>query len=104
MYNTAEVRMRNMVFIDNHKGLSIQTGSGDKNLVKVRLYDIEIFGEDERLNLDCPDSHDCWCGNKHGLMLSSCNFGGKPLHPSKPSALPISKIKSYGSWGGDIEF
>jgi hypothetical protein len=36
-------------------------------------------------------------------MLFTANTGGKPLHPTMPSQLPIHKIKSDGAWGGNIE-
>lgn len=36
-------------------------------------------------------------------MLFGVNAGGKPLHPTMPSALPIHKIKTNGVWGGNVE-
>ena len=35
-------------------------------------------------------------------MLFGANQGGKELHPTTSSKLPIHKIKSYGSWGPEI--
>lgn len=35
-------------------------------------------------------------------MLFGANRGGKELHPTMASKLPIHKIKSYGSWGAEI--
>ena len=36
-------------------------------------------------------------------MLFYVARGGKPLHPTMPSSLPIQKIKSDASWGGNVE-
>lgn len=36
------------------------------------------------------------------MMLFSSNRAGKDLHPTMASALPVHKIKSYGSWGGNV--
>jgi hypothetical protein len=35
-----------------------------------------------------------------GFMIFGSNVGGKPLHPTMPSQLPVYKIKSDGAWGG----
>ena len=35
-------------------------------------------------------------------MLFGNNFGGKALHPTMQSQLPVYKIKSEAAWGGDI--
>lgn len=43
-YSTNEVRIRDMVFVDNHKGVSIQIGR-EGNDIKVRMSDSEIYGE-----------------------------------------------------------
>lgn len=41
-----------MVFLDNHKGVSLQTGGeGEQKIIS--MYDVQIYGEDN--NLDCPD-------------------------------------------------
>jgi len=62
--------MRDMTFIDNHKGVSLQT-SGDRDLIKIRMKDSEIYGEGE--NDDCPVGQECWCEDKYGLMLFGNN-------------------------------
>lgn len=65
------------------------------------MYDVQIYGEDN--NLDCPDGQNPIRWDKYGLMLFGSNVGSKPLHPTKPSSLPIHKIKSNGAWGGQVE-
>ena len=36
-------------------------------------------------------------------MIFQASVGAKPLHPTMPSTLPIQKIKSNGSWGGNVK-
>lgn len=67
----------------------------------IEVYDIQIFGEDN--NQDAPDGQARFCKDKFGLMLFGANRGGKPLHPTMASSLPIYKIKSYGSWGPEVK-
>jgi len=93
--------MRDMVFVDNHLGVSINIGREGSDL-KIRMYDSEIYGEVKGVNQDAPDGQKAWCKDKSGLMLFSANTGSKPLHPTMPSSLPIWKIKSNGSWGGNV--
>ena len=57
-YTSSEVRMRNMVFIDSHKGVSLQTSTGESNPTII-MSDSEIFGEGE--NDDCPRGQPCLC-------------------------------------------
>ena len=64
------------------------------------MTNVEIYGEDD--SLDAPDGQAAYCADKWGLMLFGANRGGKALHPIKASSLPVSKIKSYGSWGAEI--
>ena len=54
MYSTSEVRMRDMTFVDNHKGVSLQIGRGGDDL-KVKMSDSEIYGEVRGVNQDAPD-------------------------------------------------
>jgi hypothetical protein len=43
-YSTNEVRMRDMLFVDNHKGVSLNIGKEGSNLL-VQLSDSKIYGE-----------------------------------------------------------
>lgn len=100
-YSTKEVRMRDMTFVDNHLGVSLNIGREGEELT-IQMFDSEIYGEVAGVNQDAPDGQSPWCEDKHGLMLFSAATGGKPLHPTMPSSLPIHKIKSNGSWGGNV--
>ena len=91
--------MHDITCIDNEKGINLQT-AGDNDEILIRFYDSSIYGETSAL--DCPDSTECYCPVKFGFMLFGNNFGGKQLHPTMASALPVYKIKSEGAWGGDI--
>lgn len=51
-YASKEVRMHDMVFLDNHKGVSVMIGQEGEKL-QMTMTDIQIYGEDD--NLDCPD-------------------------------------------------
>lgn len=91
--------MTDMTFIDNEKGVCLQT-AGERESIKISMTDVEIYGEDN--NSDVPDGQSPYCKEKYGLMLFGSNRGGKELHPTMASKLPIHKIKSYGSWGGEV--
>jgi len=91
--------MHDMTFIDNEKGVCLQT-AGERELIKISMTDVEIYGEDN--NSDVPDGQSQYCVEKFGLMLFGSNQGGKDLHPTMSSKLPIYKIKSYGAWGAEI--
>jgi hypothetical protein len=51
MYSTADLRMHDMVFIDNQNGVCLQA-AGERDLVQISMKDVEIYGEGE--NNDCP--------------------------------------------------
>ena len=99
MYNTQNLQMHDMTFIDNEKGVCLQT-AGERERIIIEMRDVEIYGEDS--NSDVPDGQERYCADKYGLMLFGANRGGKDLHPTMASKLPVHKIKSYGSWGPEI--
>lgn len=69
-YSTNEVRIRNMLFVDNFKGVSLMVGREGSD-VKIRMYDSEIYGEVKGVNLDSPEGNEKFCVKKSGLMLFS---------------------------------
>ena len=79
--------------------MSLQT-AGERDLIKISMSNVEIYGEGD--NEDCFEGQADYAPEKFGMMLFSANRGGKSLHPTMASALPIHKIKSYGSWGGEV--
>ena len=70
--------MRDMVFIDNQEGISVQS-AGDTDTQRIIASHMTIYGESEAD--DCPSGHDCHCKNKYAFMLFGNNLGGKALHP-----------------------
>lgn len=98
-YPTVDMRMHDITCIDNERGINLQT-AGDNDEISIRFYDSHIYGETKAL--DCPDQTECYCPVKFGFMLFGNNFGGKDLHPTMASALPVYKVKSEGAWGGEI--
>ena len=52
MYDTANLQMHDMTFIDNAKGVCLQTG-GERERIIIEMKDVEIYGEDN--NSDVPD-------------------------------------------------
>lgn len=52
MYNTQDLRMHDMTFIDNEKGVCLQT-AGEREDIQITMSDVEIYGEDN--NSDVPD-------------------------------------------------
>lgn len=101
MYSTNEVRMTDMTFIDNELGVYLST-SGEGSFKKTYMENVEIYGEAPE-NQNCPKMQDCRCKDIAGMMLFTNNAGGKDLHPTMPSALPIHKIKSNGAWASSAE-
>lgn len=99
MYQTLDMRMHDMTFIDNAAGVSLQI-AGEREHNEISMTDVEIYGEDD--NSDVPEGQARYCPEKFGLMLFGGCRGAKPLHPLKASPLPIYKIKSYGSWGTEV--
>lgn len=70
--------MHDMTFIDNQKGISLNT-AGENPTMKIRLSDMEIYGEDD--NLDAPEGQSGYCPDKYGMMLSGVHQGSAALHP-----------------------
>lgn len=99
----SEVRMSNLINVDNLNGISVMSvGSGDK--VKSMLQNSVFWGEQAELADDCPENHDCFCPwMKTGMMLMSSNNAGKPNHETMQAMMPHWKITKYGAFGGDAE-
>lgn len=51
MYKTADLRMRDMTFVDNEKGVCLQT-AGEREQISISMTDVKIYGEMD--NLDNP--------------------------------------------------
>lgn len=103
-YKSEEIRMRDMIFVDNQLGGVSLNVAGTSDTQKIVAKNMDIYGESEAQ--DCPDENDkasCYCKDKLGFMLFTANEGGRALHPVKQSSLPVYKIKSYGAFGGAVE-
>ena len=59
-YRSKEVRMRDMLFVDNHKGVALLIANEGSD-IKVRMSDSEIFGEVAGVNQDAPEGQNAWC-------------------------------------------
>jgi len=81
-YHTKEIRAYNLTCIDQEKGLNLQTAGEGEKLVS-KLYDSFIYGETAAD--DCPNTANCRCKKKEGLMLFGHNKQGKDLHIPSPS-------------------
>lgn len=93
-----------MNLVDNAKGgLSINLG-GDGVSQVIRISDMTIYGESEAK--DCwsqvPSDNACFCTDKFGFMLAVTVAGSKNLHPVKKSEEPLYKIKTNGSFNGEV--
>jgi len=78
--------------IDQEWGINLIV-AGEAAVEKYAVYtDIHIYGETEGEETVCKD--------RYGMAYPSFGFAAKPLHPEPSSALPISKLKSEGSWYG----
>lgn len=98
MFVTEEMRLLNLVSIDNQLGVNLQpAGEKEKNIAVFK--DSFIYGETEAE--DCPVDHDCYCEDKEGFMAFSGRHGAKVPHIDAASPLPHYKVKSYGTWAAD---
>ena len=88
-----------MVFVDNAWGINVQS-RGETELSELKFYNSFVYGESDDIAEDCPDSNGCICIDKFGLLLFSANQGGKDIHITSASKLPMMKIKSASAWGG----
>jgi hypothetical protein len=105
MFDTAEVRLHDMVFVDNTEGVNFNTG-GDKDEILLSFYDSYVFGEHEKDSFvadDCPSADECYCKEKRGFSFFASNTKTKDVHITGASALPMHKTKSYGAWGPEVE-
>jgi hypothetical protein len=86
MFSPMEIRMSNMVMIDNQLGVSIQGAGETDNERKLVFKDSFVYGESTDLPSDCPDGTtgktgaNCYCPDKYGLMSFGSNRKGKDLH------------------------
>ena len=97
---TLEHRANSLTCIDNEKGLSLNTADQEADEVEITLSSSFIAGETR--SLDCPDSANCYCEPKYGVMTFSNMNDGKPLMPTMASSLPIYESHGEGNWGGTI--
>lgn len=80
MYSTYEMRVHNLVLVDNTLGITLNTNEGVKGgfcqNMKIKLSDSFIYGESPDLHNDCPDGAtgttgaSCYCPDKFGFMNS----------------------------------
>jgi len=63
---TQEQKAHHITCVDVQKGLSLNTGVGERESVKIILEDSQFFGEAE--SEDCPNPEACVCENKFTLM------------------------------------
>ena len=105
-YSPMEIRMSNMVMIDNKLGVSLQGGGETDKERKLVFKDSFVYGEGDDIPSDCPEgadgSADCFCPTKYGIMSFGSNHGTKSLHIPDASPRPIYKIKSYAAWNTKI--
>ena len=100
LVDTDELRGNDITCIDNEKGLSLMTGGRERDEVLITLKDSFIAGSSRAL--DCPDSANCYCEPKYGIMAFMNMNDGKPLMPTSSSSLPIYKSHGEGNWGGTV--
>lgn len=91
-----------MTCIDTQWGISVNYGGAETEAADVEVNDSFFFGETAAE--DCPTKDNCWCKKKSSVWSSHVNLDGKDFHPTSSSALPISKSKAQGAWGGRIFF
>jgi hypothetical protein len=87
--------MRNMQMIDNAWGIGIISGGTEEGR-EVQFYDVHIYGETEGTDDLCPE--------RFGIEIEQHGEGSKGVHPTTTSALPIKKLKSYGTWWVKVNY
>lgn len=95
---TKKQHAHHLTCIDTQWGLSANYGGEETEAADVEVTDSFFFGEAE--SEDCPTKDNCWCKKKSSVWNSHCNLDDKDFHPTGASALPISKSKKQGAWGG----
>ena len=74
MYSTMDLKVSNILLVDNQLGITLNTVTESDNEKLIELSDSFIYGETADLAKDCPDGTtgttgaDCYCPNKYGLM------------------------------------
>jgi hypothetical protein len=98
-----------MKLIDNGAGFALMNGGQDLDKMVTKANKIIVYGETE--NRDCPTENWCHsnsdkdiCITKSAMLLSDFTQGKKDPYPRSQSSLPIHKIKTYASWGGQPLF
>lgn len=104
--------LSHMTMLDNIKGMGafLASGSGSEYDERVvELNDNLILGETEIS--DCPEKERppmvpdfCFQTPKFGLTPAVVLRGGKPLHPTMPSQMPLDRIKTEPAWAGRAVF
>lgn len=100
-FKSKEIRMSNLVQIDNVLGVGI-LNEGDADVQLSVLKDSDIYGAGG--SEDCPDKHPCYCSDKRGITTFSSQHKGKDFHIGESSPLPMHHIMAYGSWASEADF
>lgn len=106
---TDEIRFTNMILIDNtYSAVPLIGQFGDDQWVKLR--NMRFDGETPAI--DCPEQNHCYspgapyplknCFDRSAIMLSGFSRVGKPAMIKVQPSVPQYKIKSDGSFGGQV--
>lgn len=107
MYATDELRVSNVVLVDNRLGITLSTVNSWKQpeVTKlIKLSDSFIYGENNDMHDDCPDGasgttgEKCYCPDKFGFMTFYSLNKGKDAHITEKAARPLYNTKSFANW------
>lgn len=83
--------------VNNFRGVLVMTGMEGEELIQT-MDNMHIYGEQYQ------KGEEDICAFSAGLWLSSGFTGGKGLHPTGASALPIAGSHSAAAWGQSAKF
>lgn len=97
-----EVRMSNLVMLDNQKGVAGTVSSSSRN-AKFILRNSKIYGQSDLL--DCPPNAGFVCleVGRAGLTVLSVGTSDKSFHPDMEVQFPYHKTED-ANWFGRVEY
>lgn len=99
---TKKQKVHHVTCVDVQEGFSPNYGGAETEETEIVVEDSTFFGESAAQ--DCPNKDACWCQPKYAVQSSHCNLDKKDPHPTAASALPVSKSKAQGAWGGKVTY
>lgn len=96
-----------MTFIDNGSGGTPMIGYED-DVLEMNMNNIVMYGESEAKDCfyqnECDDRTHQGCKDRAGVMIGYAAKAGKDPLPKSKSLIPIHRIKTDASYGGNNNY